>query len=81
MHRVAKGGGYVIDHKFPKGEDPVVWLHVRGTPYFVITENKIKNTYFLYEIVDGTIHRLGRSDSPKKLEEIFSIKEKLESVK
>lgn len=71
----------MIDCKFPRGEEPVVWLHVRGKPYFVITENKMKNIFFLYEIADGNVKRLGKSDSPKKLEELFSVKEKLESVK
>lgn len=66
------------ESKYPKGER--VWVGYYSQTYepkFIITSKENRDFYFLYELVDGEFHKLGRSRSPKELEEKFEVDKKL----
>lgn len=64
---------------YPKGE--IIWVgyhDASGELCFIITsKEKSRDFYFLYEYVDGQFRKLGKSRSPKELEEKFNIHDKL----
>jgi len=58
----------------PKNEVVCVHYHNRGpAPLFVMTRNTATGGFFLYRCKDGEYERLGKSDSPQKLETKFKI--------
>ncbi len=64
--------------KYPKGER--VWVGCYNKAHelkFIITSKEARDFYFLYELVDGEFRKLGRSKSPKELEEKFEVDKKL----
>lgn len=66
------------ESKYPKGER--VWVGYYSQTYelkFIITSKENRDFYFLYELVDGEFRKLGRSRSPKELEEKFEVDKKL----
>lgn len=65
--------------KYPRGER--VWVgyyDIEGVLRFIMTskENN-RDYYYLYECVDGEFRKLGRSRSPKDLEEKFDVDSKV----
>ncbi len=63
--------------KYPKGER--VWVgcyNQTNELKFIITSKEARDFYFLYELVDGEFRKLGRSRSPKELEEKFEVDKK-----
>lgn len=64
--------------KYPKGER--VWVGYYNTSHelkFIVTSKESRDFYFLYELVGGVFRKLGRSRSPKELEEKFGVDKKL----
>lgn len=63
----------------PRGEK--VWVgyyNASGELRFIVTsKEKSRDNYFLYEFLDGQFKRLGKSHSPKELEEKLGILAKL----
>ena len=71
------------DIKCPKGE--MVWVRYclqDGTTKFLLTSKKQnRDFYFLYEVVDGKLVKLGRSRTPPELEQKIDIHNKLKPAK
>ena len=69
--------------KYPKGER--VWVGYYNTEHellFILTSKESSREYFyLYELVDGTFKKLGRSRSPKELESKFEVERKMGVVR
>lgn len=66
--------------KYPKGE--IVWVTYRNTSEeikYIMTSKPIRDTYYLYELVDGEFKKLGKAKTPPKLEEAYKLNEKLTS--
>ena len=64
--------------KNPKGE--IVWVghyDINHELRFITTSKPSRDFYFLYEVVDGAFVKLGKDQSPKRLEEKFITPEKL----
>lgn len=64
--------------KYPKSER--VWVGYYNQAHelkFIITSKESRDFYYLYELVDGEFRKLGRSKSPKELEEKFEVDKKL----
>jgi hypothetical protein len=64
--------------KYPKSER--VWVGYYNQAHelkFIITSKELRDFYYLYELVDGEFRKLGRSKSPKELEEKFEVDKKL----
>lgn len=63
----------------PKGE--VAWMGYYDTAhnlkFLVTSKSNNRDFYFLYEVVDGALKKLGKSRSPKELEEKFNIWKKV----
>lgn len=59
----------------PKGERIWVGYYNQAHELKFITTSKenSRDYYLLYELVDGEFRRLGRSTSPKELEEKFEV--------
>jgi len=65
-------------YEYPKGER--VWAGYYTQQHelmFIITSKESRDFYFLYELVDGKFKKLGKSRSPKELEEKFGVEEKI----
>lgn len=69
--------------KYPKGE--TVWVgyyDVSGDLRFILTsKDNNRDFYFLYEFIDGRFNKLGKSRSPKDLEDKFDVDAKLREGK
>ena len=65
--------------KYQKGERVWVGLYDKSHELkFIITGKEIsREFYFLYELVDGEFRKLGKSRSPKELEEKFEVDKKI----
>lgn len=65
--------------KYPKGER--VWVGYYNEAHelkFILTSKEAsRDYYFLYELVDGEFRKLGRSKSPKELEDKFGVDKRL----
>ena len=62
-----------------KGER--VWVGYYNTDHelvFILTSKQPRDYYFLYELVNGKLKRLGRAKSPTELEEKFEVNQRLE---
>lgn len=63
----------------PKGE--IAWMgycdRSHNLKFLVTSKSNNRDFYFLYEVVDGTLKKLGKSRSPKELEEKFNIWKKV----
>ena len=59
----------------PKGE--MAWMGYYDTThnlkFLVTSKSNSRDFYFLYEVVDGALKKLGKSRSPKELEGLFKI--------
>lgn len=68
--------------KRPKGER--VWAGYYDKAHelkFIITSKEAsRDFYFLHELVDGEFRKLGRSKSPKELEEKFEVDKQGNSI-
>lgn len=67
------------DIKCPKGE--MIWVRYcssKGATGFLLT-SKItsRDFYYLYEVVDGKLKKLGRGKNPLELEEKFDVDNKI----
>lgn len=64
---------------YPKGER--VWVKYcnekQELMFIVTTKESTKDFYYLYEFKDGKFKKLGKSRSPRELEEKFEINEKI----
>lgn len=68
------------DIKLPKGEILWVSYHNRkGDVMFILTSKQVRDYYYLYEITDAGLKKLGRERSPSELEEKFNVDERLDS--
>ena len=66
------------DIKCPKGE--MVWVRYcssSGDTRFVLTSKTMnRDFYYLYEVIDGKLNKLGRGRNPSELEGKFDVKNK-----
>lgn len=63
--------------KYPKNE--IVWMHyydASNNLRFLLTSKASRDYYYLYEVVDGSLTKLGRAKNPKQLETKFEVNEK-----
>lgn len=65
--------------KYPKGEQIWVAYYTSGRELlFILTSKETsREYYFLYELLDGAFKKLGRSRSPRELEEKFDVNRRL----
>lgn len=65
--------------KYPRGEH--VWVgyynHAHELKFIITSKEASRDFYYLYELIDGVFRKLGRSRSPKELEEKFGVDKKL----
>lgn len=65
--------------KCPKGERP--WVGYYNTKhdlrYLITSKTNDRSYYFLYEVANGELKKLGKSQSPKDLEKKFEVHKKL----
>lgn len=62
----------------PRGERRfVLYCGVDGVPLFVLTAKPARDFYYLYQVSNGTLKKLGRDRSPKVLEERFSVRKRM----
>lgn len=65
--------------RYPKGER--VWVGYYNAQHellFIMTSKETsRDYYFLYELVDGSFRKLGKSRSPKELEARFDVEKKM----
>ena len=63
----------------PKGE--IAWMGYYDTShnlkFLVTSKSNNRDFYFLYEVIDGALKKLGKSRSPKELEEKFIVWKKV----
>lgn len=65
--------------KYPKDER--VWVSYHNSSRelrFILTSKEGRDFYYLYELVDGVFHKLGKARSPMELEEKFWVRQKVE---
>ena len=71
--------GNEAKHPYPKGEH--VWVgyytEKRELMFIITTKESARDFYYLYEFVDGKFKRLGKSRSPRELEEKFEVDKKI----
>ena len=71
------------DINCPKGE--MVWVRYclrDGTTKFLLTSKKQnRDYYYLYEVVEGKLVKLGRARTPPELEKKFDIHNKIKPTK
>ena len=64
--------------KYPKGE--IVWVSYYDTNHnllFIMTSKPMRDYYFLYELIDGGLKKIGRAANPIELEEKFNVYERM----
>jgi len=64
------------DVKIPKNE--ICWVsyyNLKGELIFIMTSNQIRDCYYLNEVKDNKLKRIGKSPSPLELEEKFNVHE------
>lgn len=64
---------------YPKGEQ--VWVSYYNSAHellFVLTSKPTRDFYYLYEVKDGRLNKLGKAKSPTELEEKFKVCEQME---
>lgn len=58
--------------KYPKGE--IAWVDYYdgdGSLRYVVTSRPTRETYFLYEVADDKLVKLGKDPNPARLEEKY----------
>jgi hypothetical protein len=68
--------------KYPKGER--VWESYYNESRelkFIITSKTIRDSYFLYELVDGEFKKLGKAKTPPELVEKYDVEKKIGVVR
>lgn len=64
---------------YPKGEH--VWVgyytEKHELMFIITTKESTRDFYYLYELADGKFKRLGKSRSPRELEEKFEVDKKI----
>lgn len=64
--------------KYPKGECGCVrYVNISGQLMFVLTTKNNTDLYFLYEVTENGLVKLGKGKNPSELEEKFDIRNKL----
>jgi len=63
--------------KIPKNETLRVTYKAHGLPVFLLTEDRAKNTFVLYEPTEDGVKKLGKAASPIELEEKFGVLERI----
>jgi len=62
------------DITYPKGEIPwVAYYDEHGNFKRLLTSKASRDFYYLYEVTEGELTKLGRSRNPKELEETYNI--------
>lgn len=62
----------------PRGETIWVTYHnTKGEPRFIVTSKANRDYYFLYELVQSQIKKLGKARCPLEFEEKYGIAQKL----
>ena len=62
------------DITYPKGEIPwVSYYDEHGNFKYLLTSKAPRDFYYLYEVTEGKLTKLGRSRNPKELEETYKI--------
>ena len=80
MKRIAEE--YRKNLKYPKGE--IVWESYYNKSRelkFIITSKPIRDSYFLYELVDGEFKKLGKAKTPPELVEKYDVEKKIGVVR
>ena len=60
-----------------KGEHGMTSLIKDGIEIGRITANQTETMFYLYEVIDGKYHKLGKADSPLELERRYKIHERM----
>lgn len=63
--------------KIPKNETLRVTYKAHGLPVFLLTEDRIKGAFFLYEPEEDGVKKIGKAASPTELEEKFGVLERI----
>lgn len=67
------------EYPYPKGEH--VWVgyytEKHELMFIITTKESTRDFYYLYELADGKFRRLGKSRSPRELEEKFEVDKKI----
>lgn len=59
---------------YPRGERVFTgYYNAAGELLFILTAKETRDYYYLYEFVDRSFRKLGRSRNPKELEEKFNV--------
>lgn len=67
--------------KAPRGEELwTTYYNKKGCPILITTSKVTRDCYFLYEIADMKLTKLGKASSPLELEEKFKVKERMGCV-
>jgi len=60
--------------RYPRGE--IVWTGYYNKNHelkFIVTSKPLRDYYFLYEVVDAELKKLGKTRSPMELESKFNV--------
>ena len=64
----------MADYKLPKSESAKTLIRdKKGNDRYLITQKTNDNIYYLYEITDGKLNKLGQGNSPTKLEDKHNV--------
>lgn len=73
-------GEFMNGIKYPKNE--LIWFHYFNRNHifmFLSTSNLSREWYYLYELIDGKLVKLGKGKSPTELEERFDVDNRLKT--
>lgn len=63
-----------MTYKLPKSEtSKVIIRNTKGVDKYLISQKTNELLFFLYEIIDGKLNKLGQANSPTKLETKFNV--------
>lgn len=75
---LVRGSKRMSNFKLPKGEIIwETWHDSTHTDRFVVTSKPVRDAYFLYEVVDGELKKVGRAKNPYELAEKFDVRSRL----
>ncbi len=67
-----------LEARYPKGENVrATYYDKNGNPLFLSTTKPTTGYFFLYEFAGDGLVRLGKGQSPIKLEEEFNVKKRM----
>ena len=66
----------MAEPKYPKGER--VWVgYYTAEHELCLIHKESREFYFLYELVDGEVKKLGKARTPKELEDKFEVSKRM----